>query len=46
MTHGEDAGQEGYNGVLLGAALGVKLVDCSSFLVAVTLLNVDKRQTN
>ena len=39
MTHGEDAGQEGYSGVFFGDP-GVKLVDPSSFLVELTLLNV------
>ena len=38
MTHGEDAGQDGYSGVFFGDAPGVKLVDPSSFLVELTLL--------
>lgn len=39
MTHGEDAGQEGYNGIFVGGAAWVKLVAPSSFLVELTLLN-------
>jgi hypothetical protein len=39
VTHGEDAGQEGYNGIFVGDVGGVKLVDPSPFLVELTLLN-------
>ena len=39
MTHGEDAGQDGYSGVFFGDAPGLKLVAPSSFLVELTLLN-------
>ena len=39
MTPGEDAGQEGYNGIFVGGAAWVKLVAPSSVLVELTLLN-------